>query len=224
MVFIFMNLPRSYKYIGAKKSLRRSISAYDVNHSDYDVTDGSRTPNSYLGTGIAVTQPVHSRNKSECSLEIVGQNFGNETSSNLRPPTLKVPKESEGKDDQATDSKDMSHKETKDQYKNSDGNTEEMVVFETTDTMVTVGDVRKTSNEDTVTKETKNGKSKVTKEAKGTTKDKVEKERKLKHGKEEDSGLYSKLNGFDENELNKSCIAYRHRGNLCTFDVVNYAR
>ena len=59
MVFIFLDLPKSYKYSGAKNAVRRSISAYDVNRVNYDVTDAK----GYLGTGLTVNQSGRARSK-----------------------------------------------------------------------------------------------------------------------------------------------------------------
>ena len=113
MVFIFIDLPKSYKYLGAKNYLRRSVSAYDVNKRKHDVTDVG-TSNGYPGDAIIVDQsPSRVRSKSEYDLEKIGQKNQNEACTKLRPPILVVTKESEDKDTLATETKDMGNEESK---------------------------------------------------------------------------------------------------------------
>ena len=92
-MFIFMDLPKSYKYIGAKNYLRRSITAYDVNNSKRDVTkDGPL--DGYLEDAVIVDQSQpRLRSKSEYSLEKAGQKNQSEACTKLRPTILVVTKE-----------------------------------------------------------------------------------------------------------------------------------
>ena len=113
-MFIFMDLPKSYKYTGAKNYLRRSVSAYDVNKRESDVTDHVPASNGYIGDAIVVDQsPPRVRSKSEYDLEKIGQETQNEACTKLRPPILVVTKESEDKDALATETKDMGNEESK---------------------------------------------------------------------------------------------------------------
>ena len=221
MVFIFMDLPKSYKYTGAKNYLRRSISAYDVNKRESDVTDHVPALNGYIGDAIVVNQsPPRVRSKSEYDLEKIGQETQNEACTKLRPPILVVTKESEDKDALATETKDMGNEESKAAVaKQPDEAGNKAIVLETPD--ISNDAAEKEQHDDTkqtVSKQLgdKNAKKKkaVARERKASVaKEKDAKETKVENGKVKvDESLLSEVGGLDEYELNEAGIAYMYGG------------
>ena len=226
MVFIFMDLPKGYKYIGAKNYLRRSISAYDVNNSKRDVTK-DRPSDGYPEEAFIVDQSQpHVRSKSEYSLEKVGQKNHSEACTKLRPPILVVTKENEDKDAPATETKEMGNEESKASVaKQPDEAGNNAVPLETSDSKDTA---RKEQNADTkqmVSKQSEDvneKKKKVAKERKGSVarerkasvvKENDGKETKVENGKVKvEESLLSEVGGLDEYELNEAGIAYMYGG------------
>ena len=208
MVFLFLDLPKSYKYGGAKNAIRRSISAYDINRRNYDVTNAEDTWNGCLGTELIVEQSVRPRSKSEYNLDKIGQKCETGACTNLRPPILVVTKENQGNDALATENKDMGNKESKDQVaKQQDRNADEVVVLEATD-------VKENAEKSQKTETKKDEKKRIAKDTKVVTGDKksVVKETKPEKEKVEEYDLSSQINGFDDYELNEAGIAYMYGG------------
>ena len=224
MVFIFMDLPKSDKYIGTKDYLRRSISAYDVSNSRRDVTKPS---DGYLEDAFIVNQSQpHLRSKSEYSLEKVGHKNQSGACTKLRPPILVVTKESEDKDALATETTEMGNEESKASVaKQLDEAENNAFPLETPDSIDTA---RKEQNDDTkqmVSKQSEDAnakKKRVAKERKGSVaterkasvvNEKDAKERKLENGKVKvEESLLSEVGGLDEYELNEAGIAYMYGG------------
>ena len=219
-MFIFMDLPKSYKYTGAKNYLRRSVSAYDVNKRKHDVTD-VETSNGYPGDAIIVDQsPPRVRSKSEYDLEKIGQKTQNEACTKLRPPILVVTKESEDKDALVTETKDMGNEESKAGVaKQPDEAGNKAVVLETPHNSKDAAE--KEQNVDTkqaVSKQLgdKNAKKKkaIARERKqSVAKEKDAKETKVENGKVKvDESLLWEVGGLDEYELDEAGIAYMYGG------------
>ena len=208
MVFLFLDLPKSYKYGGAKNAIRRSISACEINRGNYDVTNDKNASNGRLGAELTVEKSVRPRSKSEYSLDKIEQKCETEACTNLRLPILLVTKENQGNDALATENKDMGNKESKDQVaKQQDRDADEIVVLETTDVKENAEKSQKT--------ETKKGeKKRIAKDTKVVTKDKksVVKETKPEKETVEENDLSSQINGFDNYELNEAGIAYMYGG------------
>ena len=218
MVFIFMDLPKSYKYTGAKNYLRCSVSAYDVNKRERDITDHVPASNGYLGDAIVVDQsPPRIRSKSEYDLEKIGQKNQNEACTKLRPPILVVTKESEDKDALATETKVMGKEESKAVIaKQPDEAGNKPVVLETPD--ISKDAVEKEQHDDTKQTVSKQlgdqnaNKKKVARERKASVaKEKDAKETKVENGKVKvDESLLSEVGRLDEYELNEAGIAYMY--------------
>ena len=227
MVFIFMDLPKSYKYIGAKNYFRRSVSAYDVNNGKLDVTNDVKTSDGHPEEAFIVDQSQpYLRSKSEYSLEKLGQKNQSEACTKLRPPILVVTKESEDKDALATETKEMGNEESKADFaKQPDEVGNNAVPLKTSDSNDTARIEQNADTKQMVSKQSEDvnaKKKKVVKERKGSVarerkasvfKEKDAKETKVENGKVKvEESLLSEVGGLDEYELNEAGIAYMYGG------------